>query len=1476
MFKLSKYLLVLLVFLVIIFSIPAVQTKLARIVTDDFNKDFGTNLEIKKVDLSLLGSVSLRGIEIKDHHQDTLIYVERLRSSLLDVKRILENNIQLKNTSLKGVYVNVKNYKGEEIDNLTVFVDKFEDDNPRDPSSNPFKLSSSNIYFEDINYKQINQNKEVPLDFSAHHGGGSLQDFSIIGPNVFIKIRGLYFTDNRGLKITNLTTDFSYSKTQMNFYNTILQTKSSTINAEIDFNYDRKNLSNFNELVHINADFKNSFLSTEDLNKLYKEIKGNDIFRFDSSLKGSLNNFSLENFKLNSDNGIKIFGDLNLINAVKQDEFYLSSNFEEFTLDYFKLKNLLPNLLENNLPKELIKLGEFSVSGYTKITPSTIEASLGITSQTGSITSDLELNNFKSIDDAVYKGEVVLDGFDLGRFFEDNSFESISFEGEVDGKGFRAGNINTKLKGEIYEIKFNEYNYKNISVNGLYQNNLFNGKLTSDDINLKGTFEGLADLSDEINKFDFKATINYANLGALNLFKRDSISELRGVIDLDLTGDKLENIVGIANFKNIIYKNERDIYPFKQFLIFSKVNENTRQIRVDSEDIIKGELIGDFKFEEMLSLAQNALGSIYSNYTPFEVSLDQFLNFDFVIYNQIVDLLFPEISVASNTKINGSIKANKNQLKLKVTSPKITAYGTTIDSLYLDTDNKRDLYDSALRAASIKTPHYTLSKLLLFNKTVNDTLFFKSIFKGGDSEKEKFNLDFYYTINKNKKSVLGVEKSTFNYMENIWDLNPENNTNNKLTFDLKSNEYVFSPFKLKSKEQEINFEGILRDSTYKEIDVDFTNVYLKSFLPEIDSLKLRGQLDGVINISQVDGIYGPKGNLSVKNFEVNNFYQGDLKLNIEGESSYKKYGVNFSLDREKVKSISALGSLDFTKTRPKIDVAVNLEEFELNAFSPLGKNVLSKIRGIASGNFTLKGFLRNPDMDGNLILENAGLQFPYLNTDYDFDGNASIGLNGQSFEFKNINLIDSKYQSKGFLEGTITHQNFDLWSLNIDVDTPNLLILDTQNSDEALYYGTGFIKGNASITGLTNNITIDVNAKTMPNTNFVIPLKDIAAIDTYRLIHFKSEKTLEELQEKLAIDAIEGVSLNIDLEVTKDAKAQIVIDEVNGSELSGRGLGDLNIEINTNGKFAMFGDYTIDNGVYNFKYGGIINKPFVISKGGTISWSGNPYEANLNVTAVYTTNANPAVLLENFNTNRKIPVDLITNISGSLFNSKQDFDIEIQNSNSTIASELDFVLNDNDINSKMRQFLTLLAAGTFANPNGGNINGTELLTGTTSNAVGSILSDIISSNKVRLDLGYSSGGIQNPQDDLINDDQFDVSLTTQISKNVIVNGKVGVPVGAQTQSSVVGEVKVEVLLNDTGNFRSIIFNRQNEIQYSAQEEGYTQGIGLSYQVNFNSLSDLLKKIGLKKNPKGKKKVIQKKDSISSSHQRLLNFKKKIN
>ena len=1463
------------VFLIILFSIPAVQTKIASVITKNINEDFGTDLVIKKVDFSILGSVSFKGIEIRDHHKDTLIFIDRLRTSLLNAKRILDNEVDLGSVSMKGINFHLKTYKDEKDDNLTVFSDKFEDDNPRDSTTNAFLLRTSNIYLEDLNFRQVNNNDKTPLAFSAHNGGGNLQDFKILGPNVSTKIRGLYFVDNRGVKITSLRTDFKYTKSQMQFYNTTVQTSNSLLKAQLEFNYKRDNLSEFNELVSVDATFQESSLSVLDLKKLYNELNGDDVLRFSAKIEGSLNNFSVQNLKLNSDKGIKVFGDLNFINAVSQEEFFFTGDFRNVTADYYKLKDILPNLLGKTLPTEFQRLGEFSLSGYTKLTPNAIEADLEIDSEIGTVISDLELTDFADIDAAIYRGDVEFIKFDIGKFFVDPLLGKFSFKGKIpNGKGFRIENINTRLVGKVSEIDYNNYNYQNITVNGLYSNNVFDGKFESNDANLKMSFNGLADFSKEISQFDFQANISYADLKATNLYLRDSVSELQGIINFDFKGNKLDDIVGVANFKNIKYKNQKDTYLFKQFLVLSTVKNEIRKILIDSEDIVKGEIEGNFLFGELLPMTQNALGSIYTNYNPYKVAPHQFVKFDFAVYNQIIDVFFPKISVAPNTTIKGRISADNNHIKLTVKSPEIVAYGNTIEDLLLRTDNKNPKlpYHTFLSTQKLNTEYYNMSKLNLVSVTQKDTLFFKSTFLGGDSQKEDYDLSFYFTINEKKKSVVGIQKSNFNFKGNHWDVNPKDDRENKLTFDLKAKEYIFSPFELISNKQKIAFKGVLRDSTYKSLNVDFKDVYLKSFLPEIDSLKMRGRLNGTIDFKQNKGLYSPIGNLTVDNFHINNFKQGDLVLNIEGESSYEKFKVDFSLDREKVKSIAATGTIDFSKNRPEIDLEVLIKEFQLNAFSPLGEDVLSSIRGSASGDFTLKGFLRNPDMNGRLLLKNAGLKFPYLNVDYDFSGDATIGLEGQSFKLDNINLKDTKHQTQGVLTGDITHQDFDSWYLNLDLTSDNLLVLDTQDSEEALYFGTGFIEGNASITGLTNSITIDVNAKTKPNTTFVIPLKDIASIDNYRLIHFKSEKKVEDLQKELEIESIEGVSLNINLEVTKDAVAQIVIDETNGSELKGSGTGDLGIKIDTRGKFIMNGDFTIDNGVYNFKYGGIINKPFNILKGGTISWNGNPYEANLNLTAVYTTNANPAVLLENFNTSRKIPVDLITRISGSLFNSKQELDIEIPNANSTIASELDFVLNDNDVNSKTVQFLSLLAVGSFQNPNRNNIDGGELLTGTTSNAIGSILSDIISSNTLNVDVGYTSGNPQNPEDNLNTDNQVDVSVTTQLSKNIIINGKVGVPVGAQTQSSVVGEVKVEVLLNEKGNFRGVIFNRQNEIQYSAQEEGYTQGIGLSYQVNFNTLSDLLQKVGLKKKGK-KKKVKKKKDSVLSRHKRLVNFKK---
>ena len=192
--------------------------------------------------------------------------------------------------------------------------------------------------------------------------------------------------------------------------------------------------------------------------------------------------------------------------------------------------------------------------------------------------------------------------------------------------------------------------------------------------------------------------------------------------------------------------------------------------------------------------------------------------------------------------------------------------------------------------------------------------------------------------------------------------------------------------------QKIEFTGKLQGDTEKILAADLTKVKLQSFLPEIDSLVLKGSVSGHLDFIQKENVYKPKAALIIQDFQVNKFKQGELAINIIGDNSYEKYKVDLSINNDKVKSIDATGVLDFSKKRPLIDLQVFLEDYDLQAFSPLGKDVISKLRGSVSGDFKLRGFLRNPDMQGTLTLQNAGLKFPYLNVDYDFEGESIVSL----------------------------------------------------------------------------------------------------------------------------------------------------------------------------------------------------------------------------------------------------------------------------------------------------------------------------------------------------------------------------------------------------------------------------------------------------------------------------------------------------
>jgi hypothetical protein len=275
----------------------------------------------------------------------------------------------------------------------------------------------------------------------------------------------------------------------------------------------------------------------------------------------------------------------------------------------------------------------------------------------------------------------------------------------------------------------------------------------------------------------------------------------------------------------------------------------------------------------------------------------------------------------------------------------------------------------------------------------------------------------------------------------------------------------------------------------------------------------------------------------------------------------------------------------------------------------------------------------------------------------------------------------------------------------------------------------------------------------------------------------------------------------------------------------------------------MFGDFLVLSGYYNYSLGQLIQKKFKLVKDGSLVWEGDPLQAEINLEAIYDgINVNPSVLLDN-PINQTIPVEVVTNLRGALEKPDLEFDLRFPNINSALNSELKDRLRDKD--KRDFQALSLLATGSFRSKLAlDSQDAFELVSDGVTNVLNDIFSD--EENKVKLGLDLDIGK-NTPEFET--DSRVGVTLSTKISDNVLINGKVGVPVGGVSETTVAGDFEVQVLLNEDRTLSLKFFNRENSIQNFGEQIGYTQGLGVSYNIEFDNLRELFKELFSKNNKK---------------------------
>ncbi|MEO7978518.1 translocation/assembly module TamB domain-containing protein [Flavobacterium sp.] len=1420
-------------------SLPIVQTKIAKYITETLNTDFKTDISVDRVAINIFGGVKLKKVLILDHHKKTLVYSDIITTDILSVTRLLDGDLIFGDIRLTGLVFNLKTYKNENENNINKFIRLFETGKPSKPKRQ-FLLTAKNAYISKGTFSVIEENKTNPILLDLKNFNAYISDFKIHGSNINTNIHRFSFLDHRGLYVSNLSSKFTYTKKQIKLEDLAIKTKRSNLYGKAILNYKVNDFLGFTDKVKFDVALDSASLASNDIRYFYSGLGKNLHFKVKTKIDGTLNNLYLRKLRLSDTNGTRIIGTINFRNLLgkKDQKFSMDGKFDRLTSSYDNLVALLPEVFGKKLPKELKRVGRFTIVGKTKVSTTALEADFKMTTDLGNGEVNLNMNNIDFIDKASYTGKVVLEDFNVGALLDRKDIGRTTLNLDVDGVGFSKKYLNTVIKGDIAKFDYNKYTYNNIVVNGNFKLPYYKGQLSVNDPNLSLTFDGLVDLSNRENKYDFHLNVENADLTKLKIIN-DSISYFRGDAIVSVTGNSIENLQGNVFIKDAVYQNKKDTYVFDELNVNSSFGEGRlRTITVNSTDIINGKIVGKFQFNQLDKLVMNSVGSLYTNYKPHKVKKGQFLRFNFHVYDKVVEMLYPDIKIDSSTVIRGKIDSDQNEFKFRFNSQKITASKNTFDNVRINIDNKNPLYNAFIELDSIKTPYYKVRDFSLINVTSKDTLFVRSEFKGGNQGEDYFNLNLYHTIDKKKNNIVGIHKSEMKFKDYLWFLNEDEEKDNQVVFDKDFKNFTIDNIILSHENQKIDLNGVIRGSDYKDIVLNFEDVDINKITPFNKKFVVNGNLNGTINYKQNKDIFQPTASIEIDHLNLNKTELGTLKFDISGDESFKKFTINSSIENGFSESFNAEGSFAIQNKETFLDLKLKLDGFNLATLGTIGGTVLSNVRGSVSGNAAVVGNLKKPEINGRLYVEKAGMTVTYLNTDYELSDRTVIDLTDEKFLFRNNQLTDTKFNTKGLLNGSIQHKNFGDWKLDLNITSKRLLALDTKDSDDAAYYGTAFINGTASITGPTEGLFIKVEAKSEKGTEIKIPINNVQSVGEKSFIHFVTPKEKYNLANGIVEKTrnYNGLELEFDFDITPDAEVEVILDRNSGHGMKGKGYGSLLFKINTLGKFNMWGDFQAYEGTYNFKYGGLIDKKFAVKKGGSIIWEGNPMKAQLNLEAVYRTSANPAVLLENSSFNKKVPVEVVIGLRGDLTSPEPNFDIQFPSVSNVLKSEIQYKLDDKDV--RQTQALYLLSTGSFMSPDGFNQSD---LSGTFAETAASLLGGIIKSDsdKFNIDLNFISADKRIGQEA---DGQFVANITSQVNERISINGKVGVPVGGINESAIVGDIEVQYRINEDGSANLRLFNKENDISYVGQGIGYTQGVGISYEVDFDTFTELVNKI----------------------------------
>ncbi|MBK7572342.1 MAG: translocation/assembly module TamB [Bacteroidetes bacterium] len=1451
-------LLFLLLSIFLVLQVDLVQTWLGRAATAYLSSELDTEISIERVSFRLVKSVVLKGVLIKDLHGDTLVHTSEINVSISKFST-KDHNITVSSLLLSNGTFNLNRYKGEIHDNLHFLTSYFASTDTT--AGVPWNIKIKNVELENMHFRRFDENDTAKvhgvnfsdLDLSSIYG--EFNNFHVVNDTIFTDISKLKFKEKSGFSLNELSGNAKVSATEIKIDHLVITSPFTNLRTDLVLQFDSfAAFDEFTSQITWKSEFKKSTISFKDISYFTDELWGmNDSLKIEGNFKGKVNSFKGKGVTIQYGNNTSFKGNIVMNGLPKIEETYIELTADEIKSTKSDLESIpLPPFNTVNhlvIPENLEPLGVVKFKGRFTGFYNDFVAYGTISTALGSLSSDLNLKYDKARNTTKYSGHLSSNQFDAGVIAKLPDLGKVTLSLDVKGSGMRFDNVNAVLNGRIDAIEYKNYTYRKVDVNGNFAKKLFNGKLSVNEPNVIFDFLGTIDYRKALPEFNFTADIQRAQLDTLNLFKISGESVLQTTINTHFIGNKLDNIVGSIDIVNTNFRAGKKLYHINSISLNSETENGIRTVDVLSDNLDMN-CRGIFEFATL----GDAFKEIIPRYLPSVVlprkSFKTNQNFTYNIrlknLNVITENFLPSWDFAPNTVLTGHFNSTQYDFELVLKTPYVRYKNFTFEDMQIGADADRDrMFLSAKSHRILGADSTVLIELpdisaLARNNKVSYSLHLADRDTFINRARVHGNFDFFSA----SKFTMKVDSSFLVIDNQQWKLDSANFLSIDTSMVL-ANRLFFNNGR----------ESLFIDGKVSKDINDRLNVKLENFninyintIAKMDKNFLAGIMNGEIHISDVYHKPQIETNLTISSLAVYGDTIGNMSIYSSYNSDKELLSSTISAIKGTAKIIDVKGEYYMNKEQDNINYSIKLNNIYIHPIEKYVTGVLKDVYGKVSTDLLLTGTFARPLFNGTVNLNKVSLLIDYLQTHYSFTSQAKIVNN--EIIIKDLTLTDDN-NSEAILNGKVTHNYFRDFRFDVEMTANKFQVLKTTARDNSLYYGVANGTGYAHFYGPLNNMNMDISMSPAKGTVVNIPLNSSSDLSQSEYITFidRGKDSTMRAHTGNRVD-LSGVKLNMNLDMNRNALINIIFDEKIGDVISGSGTGSLRLDINTAGNFNMYGTYTIEKGDYLFTLQNLINKKFTIDNGSRITWAGDPYEANVDLSATYVVNTSSLYnLLADSTYKRRLPVECRLLLTNKLMNPTINYEIKVRGLDPAAESIVRTILNsEQEISKQMfgllvfNQFIPQTGPGQVGRLDAGagaGASASELLSNQVSNWLGQLSKDVNVGFNYRAKDTYSS-------------DEFILMVSKSVfNDRLTVEGNVGyyTTVQSYASSSVVGDFNAEYKVSEDGRFRVRGFNRSNAddiIKYS--QSTYTQGIGVFYRKEANSFWDFFRNAKKKERP----------------------------